>query len=141
MLTLDGTINYQDREYVVDHNDKVKTHHAPGLKLVGLTPGRTSEEWAPEPTPDLRLYLLLYGGGPVGIHETDVGRINLDDFHATTVGSLFSNGYDQVGDVIGEWQGNASDTVDTETWVRATWNNRRKGERAGELKFMSEDAI
>jgi len=83
----------------------------------------------------------LDDGGPVGIHETDVGRIHLDGFHAKTVGSLFSNGCDQVGGVVVEWQGDASDTVDIETRVRATWNDRRKGERAGELKFMSEDAI
>lgn len=79
-----------------------------------------------------------------------VGRINLDGIsdsgvedgsHTTTAGSLFSNGCDQIGGVVGEWQGNASDTVDIETWVRATWNNRQKGKRAGELKFMSEDAI
>ena len=117
---------------------------------MGLTPGRTSEGWAPDPTPDLLLYPLLDGGGPVGVHETDVGRINLDGisdsgvgdgFHATTVGNLFSDGCDQVCGMVGEWQGDASDTVDIETWVRETWNNRRKGERAGELKFMSEDAI
>ena len=85
--------------------------------------------------------------GPLGIHETDVGRINLDSIsdsgvedgpHATTTGRLFSNGCDQVGGVVGEWQDDASGTVDIETWA---WNNHRKGERAGELKSMSEDAI
>jgi len=108
---------------------------------VGLTPWGASEGWAPEPAPDLLLYPLLDGGGPVWILKTDIGRINLDGFRVKTVGGMFSNGCDQVGSVVGKWQGDASDTVDIETWVRATWNNHREGERAGELKFMSEDAI
>lgn len=112
-------------------------------KLVELTPGRAGVGWAPEPAPDLLL-------DPLGIHEADVGRINLDGIsdsgvedgsHATTARGLFSNGRDHVGSVIDEWQRDASDTVDIETWVRETWNNHRKGERAGELELIFEDAI
>ena len=115
-----------------------------------FTPRRTSEGRAPEPAPDLLLYALLDGGGPLGIRETDVGPINLDSIsdggtedgsHATTAGSPFSSGRNQVGSMVGEWQGDASDTIDIETWVRATWNNHRKSEGAGELKFIFEDAI
>lgn len=115
-----------------------------------LTPRRTTKGCTPEPAPDLLLYPLLDSGGPLGIRETDVGRIDLngisdsgvdDSLRATTAGSPFSGGCDQVGSVVGEWQGDASDAVDIETWVRATWNDHRQGEGAGELKFISEDAI
>jgi len=92
----------------------------------------------------------LDSGGPLGIHETDIRRIDLDGvsdsgvedgLRATTAGSLISGGYDQVGSLVDERQGDASDTVDIETWVRATWNDRRDGERARELNFIFEDAM
>jgi len=92
----------------------------------------------------------LDGEGPLGIHETDVGRVDLDGIpdggvddglRATTAGSLISDGCDQVGCLVGERQGDVSDTVDIETWVQAAWNDYRDGECTGELNFIFEDAM
>ena len=88
--------------------------------------------------------------GPLGIHEADVGRVDLDGvsdsgvddgLRATTAGSLISDGCDQVGSVVDKRQGDASDTVDIETWVRTTWNDHGDGECTRELNFIFEDAI
>ena len=58
-----------------------------------------------------------------------------------TIGGLISDGCDQLGSLIGEWQANPPDAIDIETRVRAIWNDRRKGESARELDFIFEDTM
>ena len=117
------------------------------LKLGGTIEGR-----APESAPDLLLDPLLDGRSPLRIHETDVGCTDLDvgctdldvvctGVRAVTIGSLISNGCDHLSSVVGERPGNGPDTIDIETWVWATRNDRRKGESPGEVDPVFEDAI
>lgn len=59
-----------------------------------------------------------------------------DRVHTMTVRSLVSGGRDQLGGVVGEWQGDAPDAINIETWVWAIWHDHRIGEFAGELNFV-----
>ena len=61
--------------------------------------------------------------------------------HAEAAGGLLSSRHDQLRSLFVQWQRDAPDPVDIQTWVWASRDDHRKGECAAELDFILEYVI